>query len=408
MKKSQILAALALAFAMGIAVIPTANTYAYVTKNSGATRVEAEDAIYREASNELTEADELEDIAEYTQLYTTLEEFGGKDGALKVHEDWATQEKNAINLHFGKIGNDTIKYINNAKGYVATTLFKNSVKPGREAYAKIQDVSLSTTGYSTLTAAFDAIVAARNAAQANVEIIEVNYNKNGALTDDPVGRAQEAYRAIVSDLDGLLAGTNNSLQQYVNAHLSEMHIGTGEFTSVTDMVNTLVNDIKEINFDAYRNLVNSTEYNKPVAASNGTSYDQLTIAKKLGLLAQTARGLSKYQLAGAVAVAANNVQAINSDTASVDYAQAQKYIDTLRAAIKNYRDGKTDGTGEGTNKPGEGDNNGGNKAPDTGILANAEGNASTTVAMVAGIATALTAAGAGVVAYRNARRSSRK
>ncbi len=47
------------------------------------------------------------------------------------------------------------------------------------------------------------------------------------------------------------------------------------------------------------------------------------------------------------------------------------------------------------------------KAPTTGVL-NSEANASTTVAMVAGLATALTAAGAGVVAYRNARRSTRK
>ena len=34
-------------------------------------------------------------------------------------------------------------------------------------------------------------------------------------------------------------------------------------------------------------------------------------------------------------------------------------------------------------------------------------SASTTLAMVAGIATALTAAGAGVVAYRNARRANK-
>ncbi len=47
-------------------------------------------------------------------------------------------------------------------------------------------------------------------------------------------------------------------------------------------------------------------------------------------------------------------------------------------------------------------------APDTGIIMNTEAGATTTVAMVAGVATALTAAGAGVVAYRNARRSTRK
>ena len=64
-----------------------------------------------------------------------------------------------------------------------------------------------------------------------------------------------------------------------------------------------------------------------------------------------------------------------------------------------------DGTGDGTNKP---DDEKDPSAPDTGILSNTEASASTTLAMVAGIATALTAAGAGVVAYRNARRSSRK
>ncbi len=47
-------------------------------------------------------------------------------------------------------------------------------------------------------------------------------------------------------------------------------------------------------------------------------------------------------------------------------------------------------------------------APGTGVVAGTDGSASTTVAMVAGVATALTAAGAGVVAYRNARRSTRK
>lgn len=45
---------------------------------------------------------------------------------------------------------------------------------------------------------------------------------------------------------------------------------------------------------------------------------------------------------------------------------------------------------------------------DSGVLAAADGTASSTVAIVAGIATALTAAGAGVVAYRNARRASKE
>lgn len=45
------------------------------------------------------------------------------------------------------------------------------------------------------------------------------------------------------------------------------------------------------------------------------------------------------------------------------------------------------------------------KVGDTGVLGSAQGTASTTISVVAGLATALTALGAGVVAYRNARRA---
>ncbi len=45
------------------------------------------------------------------------------------------------------------------------------------------------------------------------------------------------------------------------------------------------------------------------------------------------------------------------------------------------------------------------KVGDTGVLGSAQGTASTAVSVVAGLATALTALGAGVVAYRNARRA---
>lgn len=51
---------------------------------------------------------------------------------------------------------------------------------------------------------------------------------------------------------------------------------------------------------------------------------------------------------------------------------------------------------------------GGVNVSDSGILAAADGTASSTMAIVAGIATALTAAGAGVVAYRNARRAGKE
>lgn len=51
---------------------------------------------------------------------------------------------------------------------------------------------------------------------------------------------------------------------------------------------------------------------------------------------------------------------------------------------------------------------GGVNVGNNGVIAAADGTASSTVAIVAGIATALTAAGAGVVAYRNARRAGKE
>ena len=63
------------------------------------------------------------------------------------------------------------------------------------------------------------------------------------------------------------------------------------------------------------------------------------------------------------------------------------------------------------NKGDDNDNNGDDQkdpsAPGTGVLSSADGNAATTVSIVAGLATALTALGAGVVAYRSARRSNK-
>ncbi len=75
-------------------------------------------------------------------------------------------------------------------------------------------------------------------------------------------------------------------------------------------------------------------------------------------------------------------------------------LKTIMARMANYVAPVT-GTGDDQN------NDDINVRPgNTGVVAGAEGTASTTVSIVAGLATALTALGAGVIVYRNARRSS--
>ncbi len=495
MKKSQVLAALALAFALGLGVVaPVANTYAAITPNTATTKQKAE--IYDQAKDLLADANNLEDYAEYKELYNSFE---GDGGLIKALQDAAKAQLRVFNLNLTSEQYVNV-YINRFNDILTrrASEIKNADISNKD-HAQFQTIPAFTTA-ATLEAAYNSIENVMDIVNADLDIMRKNYDYQA---NNVIGEINDQLAAIVSTLenrsDNLIAGLNTALA----AVDSKFGVTTSTLTRFT----SLINEIDEAAYDA---LITNTEW------VGGTPANDIEVAQNLGLIIKTAKALPKYNLAGEVAKAEAKVANIPANSGiDVDYANAKNYIAALTSAITAYRNGTTttpsvttttivsadgnvsvtgkfeagkvfvkatksnkevkafdgkksyiydivltDVNGNEVTPTGEvtvtvkvqGDINGAKSniyhvdengkvqlvkssykdgvmtfttshfslyaivedngtnltTPDTGALFGTEGSASTTVAMVAGIATALTAAGAGVVAYRNARRSSRK
>ena len=137
---------------------------------------------------------------------------------------------------------------------------------------------------------------------------------------------------------------------------------------------------------------NNTTLSAELKKLTGEEVDNpTTVAELTALVNKINAALPQMNRYRAVATAIANLQEGIKNNVVDDV--IAKLVATLNAAVA--------GTGDGTTTPG--DKNDGVNAPATGIAGTAEGTA-TTVSIVAGLATALTALGAGVVAYRSARR----
>ena len=395
MKKSQVLAALALAFALGLgAVAPTASTYATVIYPVGTTQ-EQIDANNRAINSEVNAAlkayGDLEKVAQYDTLYFQIEDT--TSGLRKTISDdvkaLLTAYNNDTIANFNKADiNSKISQLealeNGATGglYEKNTdgTYKNIKSTSNLTQATLKSLS-NLSRANNLTDAYNAARMLRDTAAQNLSILNKNYNT-------PV--AGDVVQQAIDLSNGIFAGAN--------AFLTELQ---GKFAAITSTPDDFANLIKAVSESAYDSLVNSAAWVNATDTVSGR-------ATRYGLAMQAAANLPKYKFVKPLQDAKKEFDKIRDNNQDVDYAKAKEYIAVFNTAIANYRDGKTTG-GDGSNGNNDGDGDGeGNKAPDTGVLANAEGSASTTVAMVAGIATALTAAGAGVVAYRNARRSTRK
>ena len=394
MKKSQVLAALALAFALGLgAVAPTASTYATVIYPVGTTQ-EQIDANNRAINSEVNAAlkayGDLEKVAQYDTLYFQIEDTtsGLRKTISDDVKDLLTAYNNDTIANFNKANiNGLISKLealeNGATGGLyeknADDTYKNIKSTSNLTQATLKSLS-NLSRANNLTDAYNAARTLRDTAAQNLSILNTNYNTPAA----------GVVETAINLSNGIFAGAN--------AFLNELQ---GKFAAITSTPDAYANLIKAVSESAYDSLVNSAAWVNATDAISGR-------ATRYGLAMQAAANLPKYKFVKPLQDAKKEFDKIRATDQDVDYAKAKEYIAAFNTAIANYRDGKTTG-GDGSNGNNDGDGNDeGNKAPDTGVLANAEGSASTTVAMVAGIATALTAAGAGVVAYRNARRSTRK
>ena len=491
MKKSQVLAALALAFALGLGVVaPVANTYAKILPSD--VTADQKKAIEADVAAANKEIGYLEDYQNYKNLYVAFE---GKTGLVAQLDKIADDQLKDFNTGL-KNPEATNGYISEVTGIINNKHFPAATEEG----ASLKSIAQFTGNYTTLKQAYDAIQATVAAATDNVAVLTNNYD----TTNDLVSDAIDLYNNILWDLqptqnsDSLISFLEKALTTALPADVS-----------TSDFVNT----VKAISSDAYESIVKDPAY----IASPTTAIQRAT---DFGLIIKAAQALPKYQLAGAVATAEANVAYVSDTNPTViSYDQAQAYVEALNTAIKNYEDGKApvtpdtpvadttissvdgnitvtgklpagevfvqvtdksdeevnafkgkkyvmydinlvdkngdkvtfegdvtvrikvpeniDGTkarvyyvnGEGTaelvaanynsyaeemvftvshfSKYAIVEDNGVNVS-DSGVLAAADGTASSTVAIVAGIATALTAAGAGVVAYRNARRAGKE
>ncbi len=397
MKKSQVLAALALAFALGLGVVaPVANTYAYtLTGTEGVSDTQkktlGDDIIAaKKAFNELDKANEyiaLYDSVEFVTDFlktadkstVTLYKTGNFDGSVT---------RSSVNATIDALSNLLYKtnglYQKSGDTYVNLLVKTPEIKFDQ---AKLIDLSTLDDNVSDASAAYGKVKTLLNDVNNNLDVLKNNYkdvDTTGAIAND-------VKLALLS----LKAAATGWLSEY-----DSLHTITNGATPVTPADYVTAN-IAPINSDTSDNLLNGkawTDAGKDTYSANAVRYN---------LFISTAKATPKYCTVKALKEAKSKFDKFDT-TESVDYVKAVEYVNAFNVAIKNFRDGNcntNNGTGDGTNK--EDEKNPNLTSPDTGAL-NAEGNATTTVAMVAGVATALTAAGAGVVAYRNARRSTRK
>jgi len=420
MKKAQILSAIALAFALGLtAVAPVANTYAQITPNT-ATQ-EQKDAIYEQANEALEAAADLDNVSDYTGLYSAIEGDGGLVAALnKITESelrWFNE-----NLTVPQSVN---QYIAQAAKYIGTTSSKLYHQTnGKYDYIKtgvdFSDAELKPIAQfgkvNTLEEAYNALTDASKAVEDNISTLKNNYDYDATLAEADytvVEKAIANYDAIRSHLSSELTRIDDAYEDGT-AWNFDTKTNDAVIANTTTPAN-LAQLIKNIDAEAYAALTKNANW----VAAPTTGVERAT---DFGLAIKAAKALPKYNFVNGVNEAVKNVEKILSPaaagdpTVNVDYDKAQTYIAALNTAVEAYVKGKApvvvdpSKPGEGENQPGDGDGEGEDKpgVADTGVIAAADGTASSTVAIVAGIATALTAAGAGVVAYRNARRAGKE
>ena len=325
MKKTQILSAIALAFALGV-VAPIA-----VADNASAVTADAKAAAEKDI-----------DAAKKSFGTVTLNSGEKVDGWNRYAQ--ADTEINNAN----KVVTDAKDATSSTAGSAAETL-KNGVDA---AVAAATNITLSQDTQ-------DAIASAKWTAGTLAEVTEVAKTIRAEYAAKfEVSALKDEAKTAVAAIDQAIKDAQAVLDAAVVAAQ-----GT-EVTALTNELQALTGEV-----------VTPASIN--------------TVAGLNGLIAKVEAALPQMNRYRAVWTAIDNLEA--AITANKTDDEIAKLVSILNAAVA--------GTGNGTTVPGGSDVN----APATGVVGTAEGTA-TTVSIVAGLATALTALGAGVVAYRSARR----
>ncbi len=355
MKKSQILAAIALAMALGVvAPVAVAENSVYAAEQSAAQK--AAEAAVKEFKQSFSTIKTVNTNGVLAQEYTGAAAYGYIDdnaNALTTALDFvktAEKKDGAVTTAF----KNAIKLITN--GAETDGSAKDDLKPELEAINSVKDL------FGTDWTNADLATAKKTVKQAITNI-------NAAATAETDQDTKTTLQNIARDLQG--ATTDAEIQKLVDAAVK-----------AADQPNTGDSAFKALN-GLYTALTGKT------AGAINTEAQLNTIASAV----KAGFGVANWDKYSRGHLLVDEIEG-KIDTAT----------DELLTAWTNQLKGAANGSGDTTVDPVKPDiNKPGVNAPATGIAGTAEGTA-TTVSIVAGLATALTALGAGVVAYRSARR----
>ena len=405
MKKSQVFAALALAFALGVVapVVSTVSaftpevkndkgvvtTQGSATKEDVLTAIDAVSALYPEYDKMVTLYDLVNDtkitsanllVSDYTAIETALTNNAGFGVSTS-----AIAEANAVTPRVAR-ANAFVALAEGVEHYGAVAAWVHAHDATTRSDAELQaairaiNASFGTSIDSSTDVTFANYAAKGVQSQVVAAINSVEtYNTFTKLvrdTDKAKANADaytHAFNALVNALNDveLTSGVAGGQAALEAALAKENSASDSYLTPISDLTAIVTSGV--VNYSAWISGTNSVMAKIELAKSGAINGDYNTNYNKIIAIAQ----------------AIKDIPAVDPDT-SVAQIAAQL------VAYKAPEAGEGEGAGDNEDpsvKPGQ-----------QGILTTAEGTAAASAGIMAAVATALTAAGVGVVAFRNARR----
>ncbi len=363
MKKAQILSAIALAFALGV-VAPVAGVNAI------------------DPRADVTAPDEEKDTATVAEVNNTIK-------SIKAQPEY--QAYVALN----DANKDTAAYTDEATQQAAIAKAYNDYTgdtyDGADTYAATLAAAKGVKNYDKWVALVNAVEAADNGATSDKEKAQAIISAGEALGYTFTDIDEADWTATLGEIKTKIGAdaAYGKAKNFVNAVSGAEKALAASNTSITNLKNALAG----VKVDA-RDIETAAADAAPITALKALAAAQLA----------TTRGAAYVKLIGAVDTAKADADDLKANYTLIESLKAD--YKAAAGADLVVVDTPTDPTTPG--EDGDTDTDKDPSAPGTGVLSSADGNAATTVSIVAGLATALTALGAGVVAYRSARRSSEK
>ncbi len=416
MKKSQILAALALAFSLGVVapvagLITSEGAYALDMNAKTATDTDVERAITT-----------ITNDATYNKYATLIEAYRAytPDAVTAAAASWQTNVASGvpglvsqINGQFAPLNVPTTTATKTSYEQLAETISNVTALKRYDAWKNLRDAYVAADNAATLKSAIATLMnnanwdlpsgTAKTVANYLSFVTSASFiPKDTDGTNLPAAYTYANVNALLNNIEkaqttkNVIDGLKAALAKYNGGNTATVEsdfANAAVIRLLAEQVRTILNTTTGGNFintyDAIDNIRTLFENGKNGISPEGyydlLDYDNAVTNNAAG----NAKGL---------------LQLFQTATDKHPEWTVTELVNAAPATPSTPNNPDEPGTDQpGTEEPGSEDPS----APGTGLVRTAEGNAATTVSIVAGLATALTALGAGVVAYRSARRSNK-